>query len=136
MLPLILAGGMIAKNQLIDKPKEERERKLQAITAQYSPWTGMTPQAVKETSAMEAGLQGAGAGIGMQQSMDMQDAQLGALKSQSDYFNRSGASAPGDMSMPQASSLQAPQIMSYGPAKKKGSWDGQSLSFGQPKNFG
>lgn len=124
MLPLILAGGMIAKNQLVDKPKEERERKLQAITAQYSPWTGMTPQAVKETSALDAGLQGAATGLTMQQGMDMQDAQLGALKSQAGYFDRASApqAAPADMSsMPSASSLQGPG-MSGGYNRKRSYW--------------
>ena len=126
MLPLILAAGMMAKNQLVDKPKEEKDRKLQAITAQYSPWTGMTPQAVKNTSAVDAGLQGAGAGLSMQQGMDMQSAQLDALKSQSDYYNRAGQGGQMSPSMVMPMGGQ-----SYGPARgKKGAWDYMSGGYG------
>lgn len=120
MLPLILAGGMIAKQQLVDKPREERQRKLQAITAQYSPWTGMTPQAVQESSPFEAGLQGAASGLAMGQNMDMQQAQMNALKSQAGYWDRMQAenAAPAETQIPTASSFQAPAFGGYGTRRR------------------
>lgn len=35
------AGAGLLKNELVDQPKEERERKLAAATQRYSPWTGL-----------------------------------------------------------------------------------------------
>lgn len=126
MLPLILAGGMIAKQQLIDKPKEERQRKLQAITAQYSPWTGMTPQAVQESSPFEAGLQGASMGLAQQQNMDMQEAQMGNLKAQANYYDRSSAAQP-------STDMSGMASNTYGP--KRSMFEGLDLNFGKPKSY-
>lgn len=59
----IMAGLGLAKSELIDRPREERQRRQAANTMRYSPWTGMAPGAIQEAdplgSAMEAGLTGA-----------------------------------------------------------------------------
>jgi hypothetical protein len=74
LTPAILAGvgalGGVAKSELIDRPKEKRDRKLQAETARYSPWTGLRAGAVNEAdplaSALSFGTAGAQLGFGMQ----------------------------------------------------------------------
>lgn len=59
----LMAGMGLAKSELVDRPREERQRRQAAITARWSPWTGMAPGAIQEAdpfgSAMEAGLTGA-----------------------------------------------------------------------------
>lgn len=70
-----LIAGMIAagllKSELVDKPNEEKDRKLQAETARLSPWTGLKPGAVKRAdpfgTAMQFGATGASMGAGMDQ---------------------------------------------------------------------
>lgn len=47
-LGLAGAGAGLFKSLVFDKPKEERDRKLQALTALYSPWTGQKPHQVQE----------------------------------------------------------------------------------------
>jgi hypothetical protein len=58
-----MAGLGLAKSELIDRPREERQRQQAANTMRYSPWTGMAPNAIQEAdplgSAMDAGLTGA-----------------------------------------------------------------------------
>lgn len=72
MLPLILGGaGLgIVKHFASDKPKEERQRRLAAETARYSPWTGMQPQQVQDAdifgNVMQGGLTGASFAQGLQ----------------------------------------------------------------------
>lgn len=59
----LMAGMGLAKSELIDRPREERQRRQAAITARWSPWTGMAPGAIQEAdplgSVMESGLTGA-----------------------------------------------------------------------------
>lgn len=60
---LVLGGVGLAKSELIDRPREERQRKQAAITARWSPWTGMSPGQIQEAdpfgSALQGGLTGA-----------------------------------------------------------------------------
>ena len=73
-MPLIIGGGMaglgLIKGLTLDKSKADRQRKLAAETARYSPWTGMAPSAVEEAdpfgSAMQGGVSGAMLGQGVQ----------------------------------------------------------------------
>lgn len=55
-----LAG--LAKSELLDRAKQERQLKLQAMTARLSPWTGLRPQNVEEPDTGNAVIQGAIAG--------------------------------------------------------------------------
>lgn len=61
------AGGLMGmmKYNLVDRPREDRQRNLAATTSYYSPWTGMKIGEVggmpQEGSMIEAGLKGAGA---------------------------------------------------------------------------
>lgn len=83
-----LAAGAalgLAKNALVDKPKEDRQRALAAQTALYSPWTGMKPNEVQESDAFGNALQGATSGAMFaqgQQNADMQKEMLDMKKKQ------------------------------------------------------
>lgn len=60
-----LAAGAalgLAKNALVDKPRQQREANLAAQTALYSPWTGMKPGEVHHADAFGNALQGATSG--------------------------------------------------------------------------
>jgi hypothetical protein len=56
------AGIGLAKSELVDRPREERQRKQAGEIMKWSPWTGMAPNAVKEAdpfgSALTTGLTG------------------------------------------------------------------------------
>lgn len=64
------AGAGLLKQQIIDKPKQDKERMLAAETARFSPWTGMKPQAVgPDSSPLEGAVGGGLAGAAMGQQM-------------------------------------------------------------------
>lgn len=75
MGPLALMALMgavgAAKSEVIDRPKENRARKLKAETQRYSPWTGLKGEEVKEAdpfgSALQFGASGASMGSAMEQ---------------------------------------------------------------------
>lgn len=78
---LIIGAGLgIANQMFIQKPKEDRQRTLAAAEARYSPWTGMKPGPVNETSPLGAALSGAGAGASMAQGLQNSQAQSDYLK--------------------------------------------------------
>lgn len=64
-LTLALIGGGVGllKSELIDRPREKRQRQANAEIARWAPWTGMTPGAVREAdpfgSVLQGGLTGA-----------------------------------------------------------------------------
>jgi hypothetical protein len=64
---LIGAGTGLAKWGLVDRPREERQRKLAAETARLSPWTGLKPSAVQESDLLGNLMQGGSTGAGMGQ---------------------------------------------------------------------
>lgn len=58
-----LAAGYL-KNKLIDEPKEQQNRLLQAEIMRYSPWTGMRPDSIApDTPAASSMLEGAATGL-------------------------------------------------------------------------
>lgn len=75
---LIGAGVGAAKSELIDRPREERQRKMAAEMAIYSPWTGMdaTKMIPGETDAFGSALQGATSGMMMGQGMQKHNQQM------------------------------------------------------------
>ena len=97
MLPLIAAGigAGLLKSQFIDKPKEERQRRLAAETQRLSPWTGMQAGPIQEAdpfgSALQMGTTGAmlGQGIqGMENQQAITDAQVGLADSQKSTYGK------------------------------------------------
>jgi len=59
----VMAGLGLAKSELVDRPREQEQRRQAAITARWSPWTGMAPNAIQTAdpfgSAIQGGLTGA-----------------------------------------------------------------------------
>lgn len=65
-LAAIMAGTGLLKSELIDRPREDRQRRLAAETQRYSPWTHLQAGPIQEAdpfgSALQGGLQGAAMG--------------------------------------------------------------------------
>ncbi len=61
----IAAGLGLAKSELVDKPAADRQRKLAAATQQFSPWTGLKANPVKEADPAGSMLQYGAAGAQM-----------------------------------------------------------------------
>jgi hypothetical protein len=66
------AGAGVLKSEIVDRPKEARQRKLAAETARYSPWTGMQPQGVQEADPLGSALAFGGAGSQLGAAMQQQ----------------------------------------------------------------
>lgn len=64
-LPLAMGAAGLLKGQLIDKPRERRDRTLAAETQRYSPWTGLRANPVREADPFGSMLQGGMAGLQM-----------------------------------------------------------------------
>lgn len=118
-LPLwaIMAATGLAKNYLIDAPKEKRQRTLAASTQRYSPWTGLQAGPIEEADPFGAALQGGVSGLGMGQQQEatthareLQQAQIDALKAMS----AKGGGAPAAVA-PELGATGAPSnpVLSY-----------------------
>ena len=92
-LGLLLGGAGLLKSEVVDRPKERRQRKLAAETQRYSPWTGLRAGEIQEAdpfgSTLQFGLTGASLGqsvAAQEQAKQMADLQKklleGQLKSQ------------------------------------------------------
>lgn len=58
----LIGGGLGLGKGLMDKDAEDRQRKVAAITARWSPWTGMSPQMPRDANVLGSTLEGALAG--------------------------------------------------------------------------
>lgn len=95
-------GGLsILKDLAIDKPAAAKQLALQAKTAEFSPWTGLKPQAVAQPNLGAAALTGIASGAQMGQS-SVNAAQQTALQNalikslgQGPYANVQMAGDPG-----------------------------------------
>lgn len=71
MMAIMGALG-VAKSELIDRPKEKRQRKLASETEAFSPWTGKSAGAIQEADpfgqALQFGATGASMGSNLQKS--------------------------------------------------------------------
>lgn len=85
------AGLGLLKSEMVDAPAAERQRKVQAATTRYSPWTHMQAAAPTEadpfSSALQFGATGASMGAGMKQA----DAQTKYMDALSDRLNTGGS---------------------------------------------
>lgn len=86
MLIGLLAG--LAKDQLVDKPKEHRDRLLAAKTELYSPWTGMHAQPVQEANTFGSALQGVTAGAMYGQAEDQNQLAKDELEMKKPFYNQ------------------------------------------------
>lgn len=86
MDPLTMAmigGGVgLLKGELVDRPREQRERNYQSVVARYSPWTGMQPTPPKEADPFGSALQGGMTGAMLGQSMQTTDLQNQLMQKQ------------------------------------------------------
>jgi hypothetical protein len=67
----LVGGAGLLKSELLDRPREERQRELAATTARWSPWTGMAPNAIQGADPFGSALEGATAGAMMGQQIDL-----------------------------------------------------------------
>lgn len=58
----IMGGAGLLKSEILDRPREEKQREMAAVTARWSPWTGMAPQGIREADPFGSALQGAAVG--------------------------------------------------------------------------
>lgn len=68
-LTLIMAGTGLAKGML-DQQEAEKKRKMAATTAQWSPWTSLSPQMPNSVNPLGSVIEGALTGAIMGQAMN------------------------------------------------------------------
>ncbi len=81
------AGAGLLKSQVVDRPKEKRQRHLAAETQRYSPWTGMQAGPIQEADPFGSMLQGGMTGATIQQGLGQQKLQNGLITAQTDALN-------------------------------------------------
>lgn len=79
-LSLIMGGIGLAKSELIDKPKEARQRELAARTQELSPWTGIQAGKIQEADPFGTAMQYGATGLSMSRQMKYDEAMENALK--------------------------------------------------------
>ena len=92
----LLAGAGLLKSELVDRPREERQRQQAANTMRYSPWTGMAPNAVQEADPFGSAIQGGLTGAMLSQSQQKIDADIASQKAK-DAAERSLAGGAGNV---------------------------------------
>ncbi len=84
------AGVGLLKNELVDAPKEKRDRIQRSEELRYSPWTHRDPTTqVKEADALGSALQGGMAAGMMGQGLQNQAAKKQLMEAQTRWMNRS-----------------------------------------------
>lgn len=63
------AGVGLLKNQLVDVPREKKQRTLAAATQKYAPWTGMSAQPIQQADALGNALQFGSTGASMKNAL-------------------------------------------------------------------
>ena len=86
------AGLGLVKGELIDRPKEKRQRKQEAEIARYSPWGGMQAQRVQEADPFGSMMQGGMAG-------GMMGSQFGGGGGSAGAAGAGTSATPGGMAM-------------------------------------
>lgn len=103
MLPLMLgmAGGQMAYNQFVEKPRMDeynrRQGEVAATQTEFSPWTGKANGVADykmPQSTVGAGMQGAMSGADMAQKYDQAAQQKALAGAQTDYY-KSKTQSPG-----------------------------------------
>lgn len=81
------AGAGLLKSELVDRPKEQRQRTLAAATQRYSPWTGLKAQPIQEADPMGSALTYGSTGAQMGVNMQNATAQQNLMQAQSKWLN-------------------------------------------------
>lgn len=87
------AGVGLLKSEAVDRPREQRQRKLAAETQRYSPWTGLQAQPVQEADPLGSALSFGATGAQMGAGMENAKAQKGLMEAQSRWLNSGGSPA-------------------------------------------
>lgn len=90
-MPWGLAIGAVvglAKNQLVDVPREKKQRALAAATQKYSPWTGLQAQGIQQQDPFGNALQFGAAGAGMKSGWGKADAEAKLLNTVADRYEK------------------------------------------------
>lgn len=117
------AGAGLLKSELVDQPREQRQRTLAAATQRYSPWTGLKANPIQEAdpvgSALSYGSAGAQMGVNMQDSQ----AKTNLMNQQSQWLKQN----PYNYSTGSAAAMSGPSLGSYnyGPPASNASLWGQ-----------
>lgn len=140
----VMVAAGVAKSEFIDRPAAERQRKLAASTAAYSPWTHMQPGAVKEADPIGTGMQFGVTGAAMGSGMAKDQSEIDANKAYADRLNTGGSVVYGGQNIAQAKDtvgdpqdLQKSQMMS-GPDYKledKNPWTGMTMQNSRYRNY-
>lgn len=142
LLPAALGAAGMLKGSMQHKREqqiEDADRKLAAETARYSPWTGMTPQPIRQAGSefgtvLGSGLEGAGAGAILGQGLGMGGtAKPSAVGASPDIWQQmqqqknpgmslGGANYLGDIERQQALQRRMPTL--FGGASRLGDYTG------------
>jgi hypothetical protein len=96
----------LAKSELVDRPKEDRQRKLAAETQRYSYLTGNKANPVEEANPFGSAMEYGATGFSLGQQQEAAQANQELQKRQMAWFDRA---SPPPIRQPQYRQLQAPQ---------------------------
>jgi hypothetical protein len=121
-VPLLIGGAAgLAKSHFIDKPKEQRQRKLAAETQRYSPWTGMQADKVQEADPFGSALQYGTTGAMMSAQHSQMESDKKLNEAMTNRLN-TGGSALG----------YGKNLYTYPAPQKPNSYLGSNYDFGTP----
>ncbi len=121
------AGVGILKAEAIDRPKEERDRKLAAETQRLSPWTGLKAQPIKEADPLGSALTYGATGAQIWQGGNNAEAQEKLANAQVDWLNHGGSPVY---------SQAINGTGRFGPMSPNASWIGQDQGAPPPAYMG
>jgi hypothetical protein len=90
-LALILGGGGLLKSELVDQPREERDRKLAGATQRYSPWTGLKANPIREADPVGTAMQFGTTGLMLGNNAQALEQQKALQAAQVGWLNRGGS---------------------------------------------
>lgn len=90
-LMAIMAAVGAAKSELVDRPKEKRQRRLAATTEQFSPWTGKQSQPIQEADPLGSAMQYGATGAMMGSNMENAEAEKKLMEAQTSRLNTGGS---------------------------------------------
>jgi hypothetical protein len=84
------AGAGLLKSELVDAPKERRERTLAAATQKYSPWTGLQAQPIQQADPLGSAIQFGATGAALGSAINSANAANNYLNAKTAAGNFSG----------------------------------------------
>jgi hypothetical protein len=87
----VMAAAGAAKHYLSDKPIADQQKRIEAIKARYSPWTGIKPQTVATPNAAGNIIQFGATGLNMGYNMEAQEQSNKLNDAMTSYYKGGGA---------------------------------------------